>query len=80
MRLRMSFAILSYIPILLLFFKTIKKEDSVYHAFIVGASAYGIFDFTNLALFYKYDLTIALIDTLWGGILFASTKYLIDFL
>jgi len=39
-------------------------------AFILGFCAYGIFDFTNMAIFKNYNLKTAIIDTLWGAILF----------
>jgi len=38
---------------------------------IFGILSYGIFDFTNLAIFSDYSWKTGLIDTLWGG--FAST-------
>ena len=43
--------------------------------FILGFIIYGVFDFTNMALFNKYDLKIAIQDTVWGGILFVLTKF-----
>lgn len=39
-------------------------------AFLLGALVYAVYDFTNLALFKKYDLKIAIMDILWGGTLF----------
>jgi len=38
-------------------------------AFLFGLVSYGIYNFTNLALLNKYTWTIAVKDTLWGGIL-----------
>lgn len=46
--------------------------ESIVKAGFLGLLVYGVFDFTNLALFNKYDLSIALIDTVWGSILFIS--------
>ena len=43
--------------------------------FILGFIIYGVFDFTNMALFNKYDFRIAIQDTIWGGILFVLTKF-----
>ena len=43
--------------------------------FILGFIIYGVFDFTNMALFNKYDLKIAIQDTVWGGVLFVLTKF-----
>lgn len=35
----------------------------------LGFVTYGVFNFTNMALFSKYDIMTAFIDTLWGVIL-----------
>ena len=43
--------------------------------FILGFIIYGVFDFTNMALFNKYDLKIAIQDTVWGGVLFVLAKF-----
>jgi len=48
----------------------IKKKATNKEAFILGLLTYGIFDFTNMALFEKYDPIIALQDTIWGGTLY----------
>jgi uncharacterized membrane protein len=48
----------------------ISVNKSPFNAFILGFCTYGIFDFTNMAIFKKYDLKTAIIDTLWGAILF----------
>ena len=54
--------------------------ESIFKAGILGLVVYGVFDFTNLALFNKYDLSIALIDTIWGSILFVSVTIIIYFI
>jgi uncharacterized membrane protein len=55
-------------------------QTSLLFGFLFGFISYGIFDFTNLALFEKYPLDLALIDSIWGGILCAIvvtiTKYI----
>ena len=48
----------------------INKNMTPNDAFILGLVIYGVFDMTNLALFDGYDIKIAIIDMLWGGILF----------
>ena len=82
MALNMSYAVLSYVPILYLFF-TMKKNrmknqdknsiEGYLQSFIFGACVYAVFDLTNLALFKKYEMKVALQDILWGGTLFALT-------
>jgi uncharacterized membrane protein len=49
----------------------------VLDAFLLGLVIYGTFDFTNMALFKKWSLTTSIIDTLWGGTLFALSTYII---
>ena len=44
--------------------------SSIINGGLFGLLCYGIFDFTNFAIFKNYELSTAIIDTLWGGILF----------
>lgn len=46
-------------------------------AFYLGIFVYGVYDTTNLATFDKWRPELALVDTLWGGTLFATTTYVI---
>lgn len=43
---------------------------------ILGLVIYGVYDFTNIAIFKDWDLMGSIIDTIWGFILHASTVYL----
>lgn len=54
--------------------ENIKK--SLIDSFILGFVIYGTFDFTNGAIFEKYDYTTIIIDTLWGSILHTIITYL----
>lgn len=56
----------------------IKPRKSVNDAFLFGLIVYGVFDTTNYALFNKWSMLTVIIDTLWGGLLFASTTYIIN--
>jgi uncharacterized membrane protein len=49
-----------------------QHKNIIINAFILGIVLYGVYDFTNMAIFNKWNLPLALIDVLWGGILFAS--------
>ena len=53
----------------------IKQNRSIQDAFLSGLIIYASFDFTNLALFDNWSIFTAIIDSLWGGILFASTTF-----
>jgi uncharacterized membrane protein len=55
----------------------LNQGKSVIDAFILGIVIYGVYETTNLALFKKWSINVALLDTLWGGILFALTTYII---
>jgi uncharacterized membrane protein len=64
-------AIFTYILMaILLNYFIISVNKSAFDAFILGFCTYGIYDFTNMAIFKKYNLKTAITDTLWGAILF----------
>jgi uncharacterized membrane protein len=54
------------------------EAKSYKQAFIYGVCIYGVYDFTNLAIFTRYDWKLAVADTLWGGVLMASAKYMLQ--
>jgi len=71
-------AILCYsLIIFMLYYFIIKENKPVLDAFILGFCTYGIYETTNLSLLNNWDYNIALIDTIWGGILYALTTYII---
>ncbi len=53
-----------------------KQSKIVRNSIILGLIIYGVFDFTNLAIFENYSLKLGLIDMLWGGILFGVSSYI----
>jgi len=55
----------------------IKPNRSVQDAFLLGLVIYGVFETTNLALFSNWSWITVIMDTVWGGILFALTTYLV---
>lgn len=56
----------------------IKPHKSVSDAFLLGLIIYGVYETTNYALFKNWSILTVIMDTLWGGVLFASTTYIID--
>lgn len=60
-----------------LYYFIIKPRRNVQDAFILGLVIYGVFDLTNYAIFSKYNLITGLIDMIWGGLLFASSAYIV---
>ena len=49
----------------------IYQVKTVGEAALLGAATYAVYDFTSLAILKKYELNVAIADTLWGGALFA---------
>jgi uncharacterized membrane protein len=80
MEIRKSYALLSYVLIIFGIYYFVQmnmtKEtyirDSLIKGFIYGFILYGVFDFTNLAIFKEFDLKTGMIDMVWGGALTAS--------
>ena len=58
----------------------IKPRKSATDAFLLGIVIYGVYETTNYALFKKWSLLTVFMDTLWGGVLFAATTYIINLL
>lgn len=58
----------------------IKPNRSIQDAFLLGLVIYGVFETTNMALFAKWSWLTVIMDTLWGGILFALTTYILQFI
>ena len=71
MKLNIYGAIGAYILMILAIYKFIIVErKSPNDAFILGICIYGVFDFTNYAIFKNYNMFIGILDMLWGGILY----------
>ena len=70
-------AFLCYLVMTLtIYYFLIVPKKSVIDAFFLGIAIYGVYDLTNMATIERWTWKTVLIDTLWGGILFASTVYL----
>ena len=73
-------AIIAYIFLILgLYYFIIKPNRSIKDAFLLGLVIYGVYEGTNYALFNNWSEYIVIIDTLWGGILFALTTFIIKY-
>jgi uncharacterized membrane protein len=58
----------------------IKPRKSVSEAFLLGLVIYGVYETTNYALLKNWSLVTVFMDTLWGGLLFAMTTYIVNIL
>lgn len=74
--LRMQYlpAVVVYVAMAYLLLQTSKPMD----AFYVGAATYAVYDFTNLATLTNYSPAFAIVDSLWGGILFAIVRTVLN--
>jgi uncharacterized membrane protein len=73
-KLNMVAAILCYISLIFgLYYFILKDKRSIRDAFLLGLVIYSVYDLTTLALLKNWFVTTAVIDSLWGGILFALT-------
>lgn len=69
--------IVSYIILILgLYYFIIRNHLPVKDAFLLGIFVYGVYETTSYSLFKKWKLKTVMIDTLWGGILFALTTFI----
>jgi uncharacterized membrane protein len=81
MKVNLIGAILCYLFLVLgINYFIIYQNKSILDAFLLGLLIYGVYETTNYALFSKWSFTTVIIDTLWGGILFALTTYLTRYL
>ena len=56
----------------------ILPKKSAYEAFLLGLLIYGVYETTNYALFSKWSILTVIMDTLWGGVLFALVAFIIN--
>jgi uncharacterized membrane protein len=59
------------VPVYLAIGYLVSEIHSAPRAFFTGVATYAIYDFTQLTTFDKYPLSIAVADSIWGGILMA---------
>ena len=50
--------------------------DSLIYGFLFGIVVYGVYDFTSAAVFKDWNMSLALIDILWGGTVFFLSAYI----
>ena len=71
-------AILCYIALVYgLYYFIIKDKRPLIDAFIFGIVIYAVYELTTMALLKNWSWKTVVLDTLWGGILFTITTYLV---
>ena len=53
----------------------VSTATSIGNAAAIGVATYAVYDFTNYATLARYDPLFAVVDSLWGGALFALTYF-----
>lgn len=56
--------------------QTMRIGDGIRAAFFLGILVYGVYETTTLAILRNWSPMTAVIDTTWGGTLFALSAYL----
>jgi uncharacterized membrane protein len=56
--------------------QNMRLRDGMIAAFFLGVFVYGVYETTTLALLRNWSPMTAVIDTTWGGTLFALSAYL----
>jgi uncharacterized membrane protein len=56
--------------------QTMRLGDGIKAAFFLGVLVYGVYETTTLAILRNWSPMTAVIDTTWGGTLFALSAYL----
>jgi len=78
MQVKMWPALLCYVFLIFgLNYFILRTHRPILDAFLFGVVVYGVYDTTNLAIFKKWDWKLALMDGLWGGVLFALTTAIV---
>ena len=68
---------LAAIPVYLAMAYLLLQTKSYTEAALYGLAVYTVYEMTNYTVFQLYDLKIAVVDMIWGAILFAFTRYLL---
>lgn len=74
MEIRYGAAIVVYIALAYL----VSLPKNITEAFLLGSSVYAVYDFTNYAILKNYSLRFAILDSIWGGILFVIVHSIIE--
>ena len=56
--------------------QTMRLDEGIKAAFFLGILVYGVYETTTLAILSNWSPVTALVDTTWGGTLFALSAYI----
>jgi uncharacterized membrane protein len=81
LKVRWEYVIISYLTLVFtIYYFIIKDSKDLLYSFILGSTIYSIYETTNMAIFEKWNYMFLIIDFFWGGILFALTTFLTNYL
>jgi len=70
--------ILCYIALVFgIYYFIIREKKSILEAFLLGFIINAVYETTTLTFLKNWSYKIAIIDTLWGGVLFALTTFIV---
>lgn len=76
--LQMVPAVLAYITLVFsLYYFIIRENRKITDAMLLGWSIYLVYDFTNKAIFDKWNWETVVLDGVWGGILYGLTTFIV---
>jgi uncharacterized membrane protein len=71
-------AAICYIALIFgIYYFIIREKKSILEAFLLGVIIYAVYETTTLALLKNWTYKTAIIDTTWGGVLFALTTFIV---
>ena len=72
-QLRYGSIVLLYIAIAYMLLQTRSYTDAALFGFCI----YAVYDLTNYSTFRHYDIMLALMDMIWGAVLFVISRYVV---
>jgi uncharacterized membrane protein len=60
-----------------LYYFIIREGRPIWDAFVLGLVIYGVYELTNYSIIKKWRVQTVIQDTLWGGVLFAATTWVV---
>jgi uncharacterized membrane protein len=76
LKVNMVYAALSYVLLIAgLYIFIIERGAPLWQAAFYGLVVYGVFDFTNMAIFQHYSLSTGILDMLWGAVVCGAVTF-----
>jgi uncharacterized membrane protein len=69
-------AVIAYIVLFFYILFTLPRTNNDMEAFLLGFLTYGVYDSTNFATLKNWNPMLAIIDSIWGGLLFLLLRKL----